>query len=80
MKVVGYPSGCVTQKTGVILYSTFGIEFTSIDNYFSFHIALAEVLSVKDINGLRLFYVHYIDCKYEYFPDSESPTFNANMF
>lgn len=25
--------------------------------------ALAEILSVKDISGRRLFYVHYIDCE-----------------
>lgn len=26
-------------------------------------IALAEILSVKDISGRKLFYVHYIDCE-----------------
>ena len=26
--------------------------------------ALAEVLSLKDSNGIRKFYVHYIDCKH----------------
>lgn len=26
--------------------------------------ALAEILSVKDIPGKKLYYVHYIDCKY----------------
>lgn len=25
--------------------------------------ALAEILSVKDISGRKLFYVHYIDCE-----------------
>lgn len=27
-------------------------------------IALAEILSVKDISGRKLFYVHYIDCEF----------------
>lgn len=26
--------------------------------------ALAEILSVKDISGRKLFYVHYIDCEF----------------
>lgn len=26
--------------------------------------ALAEILSVKDIPGRKLYYVHYIDCEY----------------
>lgn len=26
--------------------------------------ALSEVLSVKEVSGRKLYYVHYIDCKY----------------
>lgn len=30
---------------------------------FAVSTALAEILSVKDISGRKLFYVHYIDCE-----------------
>lgn len=26
--------------------------------------ALAEILSVKEVSGRKLYYVHYIDCEY----------------
>lgn len=28
-----------------------------------FDTALAEILSTKEVNGVRMYYVHYIDCK-----------------
>lgn len=30
----------------------------------SFPAALAEILSVKEVSGRKLYYVHYIDCEY----------------
>lgn len=33
-------------------------------NFFFLPPALSEVLSVKEVSGRKLYYVHYIDCKY----------------
>lgn len=27
--------------------------------------ALAEIISVKDVRGIKCYYVHYVDCKYD---------------
>lgn len=26
-------------------------------------VALAEIISVKDVQGVKCYYVHYVDCK-----------------
>lgn len=28
-------------------------------------VALAEIISIKDVRGAKCYYVHYVDCKYE---------------
>ena len=42
-------------------------------NYLLVVSALAEILSVKEIPGRKLYYVHYIDCEYE--PHVESTNY-----
>ena len=50
---------CCKWHIGVILLVLF-----SFDAVFCAFTALAEIVSVKEVKGMRSYYVHYVDCKY----------------
>lgn len=35
-----------------------------IKNFLLSSTALAEIISVKEVHGVKCYYVHYVDCKY----------------
>lgn len=44
--------------------------------------ALAEVVSIKEVNGVTYYYVHYVDCKFEFslsVLEKDMPTFHSNL-
>ena len=55
--------GCINIIVCCVLMCCLGKVCIKVKEYLCFLLALAEIISIREIDGRKEYYVHFIDCK-----------------